>query len=52
MVGILEAAGWVLVGGCAAQAAASLYGTIQRRFREAEMAAREAQFFERRAEIL
>ena len=52
MVGILEAAGWVLVGGCAAQAAASLYGTIQRRFREAEMAAREAQFFERRAELL
>lgn len=52
MIGILEAVGWVLVGGCGVQAAASLYGTIQRRFREAEMAAREAQLFDRRAGLL
>lgn len=52
MIGVLEAAGWTLVGGCGVQAAVSLFGAIQRRVRETDLAAREAEFFERRARTL
>ena len=52
MVGILEAAGWAIVVGCFAQATVSLYGSVQRRAREAASAAEEAELFRRRAQLL
>ncbi len=52
MVGIVEVAGLAIVGGCAAQAAVSLYGSMQRRARESSTAAREARLFQQRAEVL
>ncbi|MFQ5785581.1 MAG: 2Fe-2S iron-sulfur cluster-binding protein [Alphaproteobacteria bacterium] len=52
MVGIIEAAGWAIVGGSAAQAATGLYGAIQRRLRESATAARDARLFEQRARLL
>ena len=52
MVGIVEAAGLAIVGGCAAQAVISLYGTFQRRVRESNTAAREARLFQQRAQLL
>ena len=52
MVGVVEAAGLAIVGGCTAQAVMSLYGTFQRRVRESNVAAREAQLFQQRAQLL
>jgi len=52
MVGVLEVAGLAIVGGCAAQAVAGLYGAVQRRVRESETAAREARLFRERAQLL
>ncbi len=52
MVGILEAAGWAIVVGCFAQATVSLYGSVQRRAREADSAAEEARLFRQRAQLL
>jgi hypothetical protein len=48
----MEAAGWVIVGACTAQAAVSLYGTIQRRAREAKTAEGEARLFQQRGQLL
>ncbi len=52
MVGILEATGWAIVVGCFAQATVSLYGSVQRRAREADTAAEEARLFRQRAQLL
>ena len=52
MVGLIEAAGWAIVGGCAAQAAVSLYGALQRHSRECDAAEREARLFQQRAQLL
>jgi hypothetical protein len=52
MVGIVEAAALAIVGGGAAQALVSLYGSIQRREREADAATQQARLFRRRAQLL
>lgn len=52
MVGLIEAAGFTIVGACAAQAAVSLYGAVQRSARESEAARREVELFQGRARLL
>jgi len=49
MAGLLEMAGFAIVGGALAQAGIGLAGTAQRRFRQSRRERQEARFFERRA---
>ncbi len=52
MVGVLEVAGYTIVGGALGQVAAGLYGLVQRRAEEARQAREEVRLFEERARLL
>jgi len=52
MAGVLEIAGFAVVGLALAQAVVGLAGTLDRRVRQARRETRDARFFERRAQIL
>jgi ferredoxin-NADP reductase len=52
MVGILEAAGYTIVGGTMAQVALGLFGAVRRQAAEASRARKEAHLFSERARLL
>lgn len=52
MVGVLEVAGYTIVGGALGQVAAGLYGLVRRRAEEATRAREEVRLFEERARLV
>ena len=52
MVGVLEVAGYTIVGGALGQVAVELYGRARQRAEEARRARQEVQLFEKRALFL